>query len=201
MTINRQCGSCTLCCKLLPVDDGMRASDGRVIVDAGFHKLAGERCPHQRHGKGCAVYNTRTMPACCRLWNCRWLVNDDTAELARPDRSHYVIDIMPDFITINFHETGKQEHIPVVQVWVDPAYPDAHRDPALRAYLDRRGALDGQAAIVRYNDRDGFVLFPPSMSADHQWHEEHGSKVEKTHTFEEKLRALGDNKLSVTFAK
>jgi len=45
----RQCGGCTLCCKLLPVPP--------------LEKLAGQRCQHQRHGKGCAVYETSAMPA------------------------------------------------------------------------------------------------------------------------------------------
>jgi len=82
--MTRQCGDCQLCCKLLPVKS--------------LAKLAGQRCSHQKHHKGCAVYKQlgRVSPE-CRLWNCRWLVADDTAELSRPDRSHYVLDLMPDF--------------------------------------------------------------------------------------------------------
>ena len=49
-----------------------------------FDKPAGERCPHQRHHKGCNIYSTR--PFGCRIWLCRWLAEDDTAELSRPDR-------------------------------------------------------------------------------------------------------------------
>ena len=122
---DRQCGDCQLCCKLLPVKT--------------LAKGAGVRCGHQRAHKGCAVYRRPGMPAECALWVCRWLINDDAAVLRRPDRAHYVIDVVPDFVTLQEDETGKVQHIQVVQVWVDPGFPDAHRDPALRAWLNRRG--------------------------------------------------------------
>ena len=144
----RQCGECQLCCRLLPVPP--------------LDKKTGQRCEHQKFGKGCAVYHTRAMPSACELWNCRWVVNDDTDNLSRPDRSHYVIDIMPDYITLQNNDTGETFEIQVVQIWIDPKYPDAHRDPALRAYLLRR-AEEGMAALVRLDARRAITLFPPSM--------------------------------------
>lgn len=159
--MNRQCGSCTLCCKLTPVVE--------------LHKGANERCKHQRH-TGCTIYAKR--PFSCQAWNCRWLLNDDADDLRRPDHSHYVIDVMPDYVTARDNNTGTEQHCQVVQIWVDPRFPDAHRDPALRAYLLRRGE-DGIASIIRYSASDGFVLFPPNMSADHQWHEQRGETVDR----------------------
>ena len=149
----RQCGDCTLCCKLLPV--------------RSLGKKGGERCKHQRH-TGCRVYSKllRVAPE-CSLWNCRWLVNDDTGELSRPDRSHYVIDIMPDYVKTIDDETGEVTEVPVVQVWVDPKHPDAHRDPALRAWLERHSAI----ALIRFTPTDGFCLFPPSRMANREWME------------------------------
>src|SRR5262245_37028912 len=91
----RHCGECTLCCKLLPVHGGPLINGIRMPSD--LDKPAGERCKYQRHGKGCTVYKSYKMPTCCRVWNCRWLVNDDTQDQSRPDRSHLVIDIVPDF--------------------------------------------------------------------------------------------------------
>lgn len=93
----RQCGECTLCCNLLPV----RSLD----------KGANERCKHQRGLKGCAVYASleRVSPE-CRLWSCRWISNSDTAELRRPDRSHYVIDPSPNYIEVE-DETGARTPI------------------------------------------------------------------------------------------
>lgn len=161
----RSCGSCTLCCKLVPVHEFV-AIDGREMPGA-FHKEAGERCPHQTF-RGCAVYRQRGMPLCCQTWSCRWLLNDDTQELRRPDRAHYVIDVMPDSVR---EENGGE--IPVVQVWIDPRHPEAHRDPALRDFLDRRGR-DGVAAVIRYGATEGIVLIPPSMSGD-GWIEKRGT--------------------------
>lgn len=173
--MTRQCGGCTLCCKLIPVD-----------LPSG-KKLAGHRCPHQRTGKGCAIYNTAPFP--CRMWNCRWLVNDDTAELRRPDRVHYVVDITPDHITIVPNEGGERTHVQVVQIWVDPDYPDAWRDPALLAYLDRRGQ-EGIAALIRWGSSEGMTLFPPSMSSDGEFHECRSNLSGPEHSLAETARAV-----------
>ena len=77
----RRCGECTLCCKLLPVVE--------------LKKKANTPCQFQRSGKGCTVHGTRKQPTSCAIWSCRWLMNEDADELARPDRSHYVIDPSP----------------------------------------------------------------------------------------------------------
>jgi Fe-S-cluster containining protein len=77
-----------------------------------FDKPAGERCPHQRHSKGCVVYARR--PLACQVWNCRWLGGADTADQSRLDRAHYFIDIMPDYIT--FVEGDKRANVEAVQV-------------------------------------------------------------------------------------
>jgi len=173
-TARRQCGDCQLCCKLLPTKE--------------INKLANTRCQYQKTGKGCSIYTKR--PFSCMVWNCRWLVNDDTADLSRPDRSHYVIDIMPDYITMQYE--GKQSiDLPVVQIWVDPRFPDAHRDPQLRAYIERRAQEHGMAAMIRYNSSEGFVIFAPSLSADHQWHEEHSSQRTEEHSTLDKMRKIG----------
>ena len=169
----RQCGDCQLCCKLLPV----RSLD----------KPAHTRCRHQQHHKGCAVYAQlfRIAPE-CKLWSCRWLLHDDTGDLSRPDRSHYVIDVMPDFIRAE-DEDGTVVEVPVVQVWVDPDYPHAHRDPALRAWLDKHAAV----ALIRYGSGDGFCLFPPSRMKSREWMEK-GSINDgaKTHSVADIFRVL-----------
>lgn len=144
----RQCNECNLCCRLVPVKE--------------LNKAAGERCQHQRH-TGCSIYERRPLP--CRAWNCAWLTGDDTGDLRRPDRAHYVIDSYPDFIIATNNKTGETKKIPVVQIWVDPKYPDAHLDPLLRAYIDRRGA-DGFGALVRYDSKSGRALLPPSLTGN-----------------------------------
>lgn len=189
----RTCGDCQLCCRLLPMVGGEKQQRkslyaAEAMIDAGlagptdffgmvaeFDKPAGERCPTQKHGKGCAIYKKR--PFCCRAWTCRWLMGQDTEGLQRPDRTHYVIDVMPDYITAVDNETGVKTHVPVLQIWVDPRFPDAHRDPHLRAYLAKRGEEEGMAAIIRYDASEGFVLFPPALAADGEWHEQTGETV------------------------
>jgi hypothetical protein len=175
----RQCGDCQLCCRLLPV--------------RSLNKVAGQKCKHQSHSKGCAVYaRLLTVSPECRIWSCRWLVEDDTADLRRPDRSHYVLDIMPDFVTLRNDEGGGElEHVQVVQIWVDPKFPDAHRDPALRAYLERR-AGERIIGLVRYDNERGFAIFPPSLSKGGQWIEMPSGGLTPNHSPEQLLRALGN---------
>ena len=154
--MSRQCGDCQLCCKLLPV---------RPLA-----KPDNTRCQHQRAGKGCAIYPQR--PSVCRTWNCAWLIDPSASDLRRPDRSHYVIDERLDFF-VACMEDGIEHRLPAIQIWVDPLFKDAHRDPALRRYLAAKSA----PAIIRYSSSEGFVLVPPSMSADGAWLEIEGQRV------------------------
>lgn len=175
--LSRKCGDCQLCCKLLPVKS--------------LAKDANTRCKHQRHGKGCAVYRKPGFPMDCALWNCRWLVDDATADLKRPDRSHYVIDIMPDYVTVVADESGEKQDIPVLQIWCDPAYPNAHRDPALRAYIEKMGE-EGYCALVRYSSTRAIFLAPPNIpNANGEWFEHESGVNGKEHTMAEKMRVLG----------
>jgi hypothetical protein len=151
------------------------------------HKLAGEKCKHQKFGKGCAVYANlwRVAPE-CKLWSCAWLIGNDTADLSRPDRSHYVIDPMPEFVTVN--DGNGPTPVSVVQVWCDPDYPDAHRDPALRTWLEKRN----MPALVRFDNKRGVVIFPPSYMAHGEWTEKHSNlNAEAAHTFEQVMQTLG----------
>lgn len=176
LSTGRVCGSCQLCCRLMPV---------RSLGKPGW-----KRCKHQKFGVGCKVYrDLESISPECRLWNCRWLVNDDTDDLHRPDRSHYVIDIMPDFVTL-VDLSGNERHLPAIQIWVDENYPDAHRDPALRAYLSRQGEIDSSVAIIRSGSSEGFVLIPPTMMEDHQWHEHRGDPPGEPHSVGEIVSAL-----------
>lgn len=192
----RQCGDCQLCCKLLPMQGerksplagetipamigaGLATVDDFVGMVPEFPKRAGAKCPHQRVHKGCVIYRNR--PFCCRVWNCRWLVNDDTADLSRPDRAHYVVDIMPDLIRCVPNDGSEPFTVPAIQVWVDPNYPDAHRDPALRAYLLRRGEQDNAVAMIRYDEWRGFILWPPNMTGTGEWAEASGEMMHREH--------------------
>jgi len=157
--LGRTCGSCSLCCKLLPI--------GREDV-AGFQKPAGQRCQHQRtSGEGCCtIHDQRPFP--CRTWSCRWMADPKARNLPRPDRCHYVVDSVVDYVTA-VTDDGKSNEVSVLQVWVDPDFPDAHRDPKLRAYLLMMAQEFRCAALIRYDESRAFMLVPPPMTNDGKW--------------------------------
>jgi hypothetical protein len=134
-----------------------------------LNKPANTRCTHLKFNKGCTIYKSR--PFDCKVWSCRWLVDDEAAGLPRPDRAHYVIDIMPDIISVDNHDGAGLIDLQVLQIWVDPAFPDAHRAPALREYMQKMAAEHDMAALVRWGDKDAVVVFAPRFSTDGQWHE------------------------------
>jgi hypothetical protein len=148
----------------LPVNEGVAVNG--VPRPGAFHKPAGERCKYQC-AAGCRVYQKPAMPMSCRLWNCMWITGQLPRDLRRPDRVHYVVDVAPDYVTHQDNNTGATTDLPVVQVWCDPDYPDAHRDPALRAWLD----AERRCALIRFSSSEAMLVVPPSINADHTWHE------------------------------
>lgn len=145
----RSCGSCQACCVQVP-----------VVLSATEHKGANVRCRHLR-AKGCGIYANR--PRACIAWSCRWLFDAETAELRRPDLSGVVIDSQPDMVLAD------GQSVQVVQLWVDPKRRDAHRDPALRRYLERLTERHQMLVIVRYDAEDGLVLLPPWANTSGEW--------------------------------
>lgn len=148
--ISRQCGSCQLCCKLVPV--------------ASLEKRAGDRCRHQRVGKGCAIYASR--PVDCRVWSCAWLTEPAAAALTRPDRSHCVVDPMRDVIRVTPKQGDEPIEFEALQVWCDPAFPDAWRDPQLLGYMEHVARSEAAATLVRYNNISNFVVWMPPFVPD-----------------------------------
>lgn len=168
--MKRECGDCTACCRLVPVHD--------------LGKPALQRCRFQRHGKGCTIYHqpAKGFPFACGAWTCQWLAGEDIG--SRPDRAHFVVDMFPDYVTLAAPE---EMTIMVIQIWADPAYPDAHRDPALRAWLERQ---DGYAAVVRYGNDKAIFLAPPRMNDKRVWFEKTTDlRAEHQHSFEQVLAA------------
>ncbi|HEY1881366.1 MAG TPA: hypothetical protein VGG68_15675 [Caulobacteraceae bacterium] len=109
--------------------------------------------------------------------------------MSRPDRVHYVIDIMPDYVTIS-SDGHEPETFEVVQIWVDPDYPDAHRDPDLRAFLERR-ARDRIIGLIRWSRMKAAALIPPSLTEDGRWNlVDCGGVDPKPHTLAEVIRVL-----------
>ncbi|MCP5059893.1 MAG: YkgJ family cysteine cluster protein [bacterium] len=77
-SVRRACGSCSLCCTVLRVDE--------------LHKLGGTPCPQlSTSGGGCGIHPTR--PPICRAYRCLWL-QGGLEEDDRPDRLAAVTDLL-----------------------------------------------------------------------------------------------------------
>lgn len=79
----RQCGTCTLCCKLIAVLE--------------LDKPEQVWCPHCVKGEGCTIYAER--PRVCRDWHCAWRSWSDVPEEWFPRRSGIVLRGDPGGIT------------------------------------------------------------------------------------------------------
>lgn len=156
---------------------------------APLHKPAGVRCTYAHYGKGCSIYVGR--PMACRTWFCRWLADPSTAGLPRPDRAHYVLDPTWDYVTVRPGGGGEPQRVSVVQVWVDPAFREAWRDPRLIAWIEMMADKHQAATIIRWNSRDALTVFAPSISSDRRWHEVTGS-VEQRTPEEARILSLAD---------
>jgi hypothetical protein len=99
---------------------------------------------------------------------------------------------MPDYVTIIVD--GASTNVQVVQIWIDPKYPDAHRDPALRRWLERR-AKQNILGLVRYNECEALCLLPPDWNTEGKWVEFPVDKMrrQQQHSPSDVLKALGGN--------
>lgn len=95
----RECGSCSLCCKVMEVPEVKPRHDW---------------CQHADPGHGCKIYRTRPEP--CRAFHCEWLRDTHIAEYWFPAKSKIVINAII--------ENGKK----YVSFIVDPAYPNRWRE-------------------------------------------------------------------------
>jgi len=74
----RECGACTVCCKILPV------------ASKELEKTANVLCLHCDEGRGCRIYEAR--PVVCRGFYCEWLLNPQIPATWRPDKSGIFIE-------------------------------------------------------------------------------------------------------------
>lgn len=71
----RECGTCTLCCKLIAVTE--------------LNKPPGEWCPHAVRKGGCAIHATR--PTGCRTFFCDWMSEEALGPDWKPEKSKLVM--------------------------------------------------------------------------------------------------------------
>ena len=80
----RECGECTLCCKVTEVE--------------ALAKPADTWCPHCKPRRGCRIYPNR--PAECAAFSCLWLVNDLLDQHWKPSKSKLVLTTSEDGIEV-----------------------------------------------------------------------------------------------------
>jgi hypothetical protein len=127
----RDCGGCTLCCKVLGI--------------AELEKPKGRWCPHCAVGRGCGAYEDR--PRECRTFNCLWLLRETLGPEWRPDRAKFVLCPTEDNSTLLVH--------------VDPGAPDAWRRAPYHATLrqwSRDANAARRQVVVMTQDRATVVL-------------------------------------------
>jgi hypothetical protein len=73
--MTKQCGDCTLCCKLLIVSE--------------LEKPKGQWCRHVDMSKGCTIYSER--PQSCRTFRCVWLMDPNLDEAWKPNRCNMIL--------------------------------------------------------------------------------------------------------------
>lgn len=98
MTKNISCGGCTVCCRVMGVDD--------------IDKAPGVMCVHCAEGVGCRIYETR--PRACMDFQCEWL-KAAMPESLRPDLSHVLLVGTDDHMLIAkidpaYPEAHKHDH-------------------------------------------------------------------------------------------
>jgi hypothetical protein len=82
LVAGRDCGACTLCCRVPPVDT------------PEFQKQAGVLCGHCQESRGCAIHTAR--PPVCREWFCGWRRLPLLDDSWRPDRCGVLIALGAD---------------------------------------------------------------------------------------------------------
>lgn len=157
----RSCGGCQACCDVMPV------------LEIG--KPARTPCPNMICGPvssgktGCAIYETR--PASCRYWSCAWLLLPEVLQddALRPDRSHVIFDILMARTGLGT-EDKVDDRFWSVNLWVDLAYPDAHRAPNVRKVIEFYARQSGIPTLARIGDR-AISIIAPCLASDGTWHE------------------------------
>jgi hypothetical protein len=136
----RDCGTCTLCCKLLAVQE--------------IEKPAWTMCAHCDEGRGCRVYDSR--PKQCRLFNCHFLTNRKLREHWRPSKSRIVLVVAADGMRIGAH--------------VDPERPAAwRREPfysALKEWARMSVATPGVIGQVLVSIGKHTIVILPDRDVD-----------------------------------
>jgi hypothetical protein len=128
----RECGGCTMCCKVYALPE--------------LAKPPGVWCIHCAPGKGCAIHDQ--LPDQCRLFFCLWMTDGAMPADWRPDRARFVLSVYP---TNGF-----------IYGQVDPGSPTAWRRAPyydrLRAMA--KALLDERRHLIMFVGDDATLVMP-----------------------------------------
>ncbi|MBO6949220.1 MAG: hypothetical protein JJ855_14650 [Rhodospirillales bacterium] len=125
----RDCGDCTLCCKITRIDT------------PELQSLPGTWCQHCTPGKGCGNYENR--PKVCRTFVCLWAQGKVPIEL-KPNKVKAVMKMSGD---------GKN-----IVALLDTGITPDKVQPGLRNYLKMRAREGVKGALVPLGDKDHVIF-------------------------------------------
>jgi hypothetical protein len=128
----RSCGDCSLCCKVMQVDE--------------FDKPPGVWCRHCAPGHGgCTIHEAR--PPVCRNYFCGWLLSSNLG----PEWQPSICKMM-----MNFEKDRRR-----ISVHVDPGHPAAwQREPYYSRFKQWSRENEGQKFLIVYIKQRVIVILP-----------------------------------------
>jgi hypothetical protein len=131
----RNCGSCSLCCKVLDVPELL--------------KPPGEWCKHMMPGRGCAMHAVR--PFVCRAFYCEWIIARGLGPEWKPDKAKFLLVKRGNRLTAHVDPgfPGAWQKTPYYQNFKLWAADAAKREP-----MHRVDVMIGARLIVVLPDRD-----------------------------------------------
>ncbi len=133
----RECGTCTLCCKLMVVKE--------------LQKPPMKWCEHCDVGVGCGIYENR--PKECRQFFCLYLLDENLGEHWNPLKSKMVLSYEPDHNLFAIH--------------VDPGRMDGWRkEPYYSEIKSWAGPVTESKGLVVVNQVTGVTAVVPDREID-----------------------------------
>lgn len=128
----RECGTCTLCCKVFEVP--------------ALAKPVGKWCQHCAPGQGCGIHATR--PDHCRAFHCAWMTESWLGPEWKPERSKFVLTI------------DAATHFLLIQL--DPGAPAAWKAEPYYSQIKRWAAasVENGKHVVVFLNRSATVVLP-----------------------------------------
>jgi hypothetical protein len=136
----RECGDCSLCCKVVPVPQLEKPKD--------------EWCKHCAPGKGgCLIFGQEERPYACGAYQCMWTRQYDWPEWLKPSQSRVVFERVTDTIMLGT---------------CDPDMPDHWKKSAGFKRLLKKWASSGTTVVLRAGD-EYHTFLPKGVKPKDVW--------------------------------